>query len=175
VKFNRERQTRVFLIKAANAPTPPRSPADIPSTSSMIKHDLEEISTPTALTDCEAFRPCKNSFERCTHPLARHPLIERLVHDICTVLRETSGTMGANEEKRLTSISFLLRASLAFISIGVKPASCAHRWALVVLPIPGGPEISMARYMFVPFFPGFLKLDFKLPDQSPNHCWSFSI
>jgi hypothetical protein len=30
--------TLVFLIRTFNAPTPPLSPADIPSTSSMIKH-----------------------------------------------------------------------------------------------------------------------------------------
>lgn len=49
--FGWGRRTWVFLIRAANAPTPPRSPADIPSTSSMIKQDFEVISTPAALTD----------------------------------------------------------------------------------------------------------------------------
>lgn len=51
VMFSWGRQTWVFLIRAANAPTPPRSPPDIPSTSSMIKHELEVISAPAALTD----------------------------------------------------------------------------------------------------------------------------
>ena len=50
------KQTWVFLIRAANAPTPPRSPPDIPSTSSMIKHDFEVISTPAALTGWAFFR-----------------------------------------------------------------------------------------------------------------------
>lgn len=42
----KEQQTLVFLIKAFNAPTPPRSPADIPSTSSMIRQLLSVIWTP---------------------------------------------------------------------------------------------------------------------------------
>lgn len=62
----------------------------------------------------------------------------------------------------LTSTSFLLRASLALSSIGVKPSSLAHRCALVVLPMPGGPVIKIAREVFMPFLPGFLKPDFKL-------------
>jgi hypothetical protein len=40
--------TLVFLIKALSAPTPPLSPADIPSTSSMIKHVLSVTGTPAA-------------------------------------------------------------------------------------------------------------------------------
>jgi hypothetical protein len=65
-------------------------------------------------------------------------------------------------QERLTSTSFLLRASLALSSMGVKPVSVAHRCALVVLPIPGGPVIITPRKLFIPFFPGFLKLAFKL-------------
>ena len=63
-----------------------------------------------------------------------------------------------------TSTSFLLRASLALSSIGVKPSSLAQRCALVVLPIPGGPVMSTALKIFIPFFPGFLKPDFRLDD-----------
>ena len=63
-----------------------------------------------------------------------------------------------------TSTSFLLRASLAFNSIGVNPSSLAHRWALVVLPMPGDPVMSTARKTFIPSFPGFLKPDFRLDD-----------
>lgn len=40
--------TFVFLISAFKAPTPPRSPADIPSTSSMIRHVLSVMVTPSA-------------------------------------------------------------------------------------------------------------------------------
>ena len=61
-----------------------------------------------------------------------------------------------------TSTSFLLRASLAFISIGVNPSSLAHKCALVVLPIPGDPVISTARKTFIPLFPGFLNPHFTL-------------
>ena len=59
-------------------------------------------------------------------------------------------------------MSFLLRASLALSSIGVKPSSFAHKCALVVLPMPGGPVIKTAREVFMPFLPGFLKPDFRL-------------
>lgn len=65
-------------------------------------------------------------------------------------------------EDEHTSTSFLLRASLAFNSMGVNPSSLAHKCALVVLPIPGDPVISTARKTFIPSLPGFLKLDFKL-------------
>lgn len=41
--------------------------------------------------------------------------------------------------------SFLLLVSLAFISIGSKPSSLATRWAAVVLPMPGAPEMTTAR------------------------------
>src|SRR6267142_1074617 len=77
--------------------------------------------------------------------------------------------------------------------MGVNPASFAHRCVLVVLPMPGGPVIITPRKTFIPFFPGFLKLAFKLSDlggvisglqqrdrkedkihQSLSHCWSFS-
>lgn len=62
----------------------------------------------------------------------------------------------------LLSTIFLLRASLALSSIGVKPSSFAHKCAAVVLPIPGGPEMKTAREVFIPFFPGFLKFDLRL-------------
>jgi hypothetical protein len=35
----------------------------------------------------------------------------------------------------------------------------ATKCALVVLPIPGEPEMRTARYMFMPSGPGFLKPD----------------
>ena len=69
---------------------------------------------------------------------------------------------GSHAEKVRTSTSFLLLASLAFSSIGVKPSSLAQRWALVVFPMPGGPVISTARNIFVPFLPGFLKPHLRL-------------
>ncbi len=40
--------TLVFLIKALRAPTPPLSPPDIPSTSSMMRHDLSVMAIPAA-------------------------------------------------------------------------------------------------------------------------------
>ena len=46
--------------------------------------------------------------------------------------------------------------------MGVNPSSLAHRWALVVFPMPGDPVISTARKTFIPSLPGFLKLDFRL-------------
>src|SRR5882762_3498545 len=64
----------------------------------------------------------------------------------------------------LTSTSFLLLESLAFTSIGVNPANFAHRCALVVFPIPGGPVIITARKTFRPSLPGFLKPDLRLED-----------
>ena len=48
--------------------------------------------------------------------------------------------------------------------MGVNPASFAHRCALVVFPMPGGPVIITPRKLFIPFLPGFLKLAFKLSD-----------
>ena len=48
-------------------------------------------------------------------------------------------------ERPLTSMSFLLRASLALSSRGLYPACFAMRCAEVVFPIPGGPEIRTAR------------------------------
>jgi len=47
-----DKRTLVFFISAANAPTPPRSPADIPSTSSMMRHDLSVIAMPAAFVAC---------------------------------------------------------------------------------------------------------------------------
>ena len=44
----RQNVTLVLRIRAASAPTPPLSPADMPSTSSMIRHDLSVITTPAA-------------------------------------------------------------------------------------------------------------------------------
>lgn len=62
----------------------------------------------------------------------------------------------------LTSTSLLLRTSLALSSIGVKPSNLAHKCALVVFPMPGGPVINTARNTFMPFFPGFLKSALRL-------------
>lgn len=45
--LDHSRLTFVFLINPFKAPTPPRSPADIPSTSSMIKQVLWLILTPS--------------------------------------------------------------------------------------------------------------------------------
>lgn len=75
----------------------------------------------------------------------------------------------------LFSTSFLLRASLAFSSMGVNPASFAHKWALVVFPIPGGPVIMTARKTFIPSLPGFLKFDLRLLSQLPSHVCSRSM
>ena len=44
-------RTLVFLINAFKAPTPPRSPADIPSTSSMIKQVLWSTRTSATVVD----------------------------------------------------------------------------------------------------------------------------
>lgn len=45
--------TLVFLINVFKAPTPPLSPADIPSTSSIIKQVLESIFNPAAFISCK--------------------------------------------------------------------------------------------------------------------------
>ena len=79
------------------------------------------------------------------------------------------------ECRRRTSTSFLLRASLALSSMGVNPASFAHRCALVVFPIPGGPVIMTARNTFIPSLPGFLKSDLRLASKAFNQLCSFSI
>lgn len=84
--------------------------------------------------------------------------------DVCAILPQFRFESPEGETRRRTSTSFLLRASLALSSMGVNPASFAHRCALVVLPMPGGPVIITPRKMFIPFFPGFLKLAFKLSD-----------
>jgi hypothetical protein len=43
------RPTLVFLISTLRAPTPPRSPADIPSTSSMMRQVFESTLTPATV------------------------------------------------------------------------------------------------------------------------------
>ena len=76
--------TFVFLIKAFRAPTPPRSPADMPSTSSMIRTDLSVISTPEASVVYEKQALVKHTRgltmmdherEGGTHLSTRHPSI----------------------------------------------------------------------------------------------------
>lgn len=47
------RLTLVFLTSAFIAPTPPRSPPDMPSTSSIIRHVLWVIATPETVVDCQ--------------------------------------------------------------------------------------------------------------------------
>ena len=78
-------------------------------------------------------------------------------------------------EGERTSTSFLLLASLALSSIGVNPANFAHKCALVVLPIPGGPVIMTARNTPMPSLPGFLKSDLRLAGQALSQPSSFSI
>lgn len=48
--------TFVFLINASNAPTPPLSPADIPSTSSIIRQVLSVIGMPATFVAYKASR-----------------------------------------------------------------------------------------------------------------------
>lgn len=100
---------------------------------------------------------------------AAHPPIQRRIRDIRTILlhqithqptrSEIDGRRKQSGENR-TSTNFLLLVSLAFNSIGVNPASFATRCALVVFPIPGGPESMTPRKMFIPSLPGFLKFAF---------------
>lgn len=59
--------------------------------------------------------------------------------------------------EKCTSMSFLLRASLALSSSGSYPHSLATRWAVVVFPIPGGPEIKTALCEPIAYLPGRLK------------------
>jgi hypothetical protein len=54
-------------------------------------------------------------------------------------------------------MSFLLLASLAFSSSGSYPQTFPTRWAVVVLPMPGPPEMRTARKTPMAFLPGFLK------------------
>ena len=59
---------------------------------------------------------------------------------------------------------FLLRVSLAFNSMGVYPSTFATRLAVVVFPMPGGPEISAALKEASPVEPrAFL-----------GHHWAFT-
>lgn len=51
-EYSEDSRTFVFLTSAFIAPTPPRSPPDIPSTSSMIRHVLWVIATPVAVVFC---------------------------------------------------------------------------------------------------------------------------
>jgi len=80
------RLTFVFLIKAFRAPTPPRSPADIPSTSSMIKHVL--LSTRIPPTAVVLFGSVQTLFKCSTHlnPFSSEKAVERGIVDIGGVL-----------------------------------------------------------------------------------------
>ena len=98
-----------------------------------------------------------------THSTTLNVTVQRSVIDIHPILDNVSlHRVRVENAESLTSTSFLLRVSLAFISIGVNPASLAQRCALVVFPIPGGPVMRTALKTFVPCLPGFLKPDFKL-------------
>lgn len=99
-----------------------------------------------------------------TYLASTHPPIQGCIMDVCAILYYDLTASLRGRQGQRTSTSFLLRASLALSSIGVNPASFAHRCALLVLPIPGGPVIITPRKLFIPFLPGFLKLAFKLPD-----------
>ncbi len=92
-----------------------------------------------------------------THLTTADIAIERGIVDVHAILGIDKHARTRGYSDSYTSTSFLLRASLAFNSMGVYPASLAHRCALVVLPIPGGPVMRTARLVFIAFLPGFLK------------------
>jgi len=68
-------RTFVFLISAFKAPTPPRSPADMPSTSSMMRHVLSVMVTPSAFVAWRASRSASSPQRTTTtHYIPRsHP------------------------------------------------------------------------------------------------------
>lgn len=82
----------VFLIRATRAPTPPRSPPAMPSTSSMMRHDLSVMTTPAAFVFCGS--PSAQYFVDRSMYLADlatgHPSIQRRIHDVRVVLPKTS-------------------------------------------------------------------------------------
>jgi hypothetical protein len=162
-------RTFVFLISAFKAPTPPWSPADMPSTSSMMRHILSVMVTPRAFvawhTHHSASTPTISKMHTSFPPI--HPSNDRLLMfmPFWQLARSAQALAAFNV---LTSTSFLLCASLAFSSIGVNPSSFTHKCVLVVLPMPGGPEMRTVRKMFILLLPGFLKPDFKLNDLPPQ-------
>ena len=111
-----------FLMRAFSAPTPPRSPADIPSTSSMIITDLRLIDG-SALPSCHAasqrrFVASREVRERTPSEVLKKP--ERLVLSTLVLkafLKEYKlSKYIADECVQRTSINFLLRVSEAFSS-----------------------------------------------------------
>ena len=112
-----------FLMRALSAPTPPRSPADIPSTSSMIITDRREIDG-SALPSCSACHvsyQCTNTTRtlRTVSPVLKKP--ERLVlstFDLKAVYRIANRQQISPHISTTlhTSRSFLLRVSEAFNS-----------------------------------------------------------
>jgi len=128
--------TCVLRISALIVPMPPRSPPDIPSTSSSTIARRPSFAVPG---------------------LAQSPM-ERLWMVWLSSL----------------SSSFLLRVSLAFSSSTSYPSSWHTRCTAVVLPMPGAPDMSIARNVFVAFGPGFLKWACSDFGQSRSHACSFS-
>lgn len=109
--------------------------------------------------------------KKTTYLFPSHPAIQRCILNVHATLHTKEkkiNTRVQHVQNVLASTSFLLRASLALSSIGVNPSSFAHKCALVVLPMPGGPDMSTARKMFIPLLPGFLKPDVKLDDLHPG-------
>lgn len=116
------------LIVSIRSWTPPRSPPDIPSTSSM-------MSTWRIRPD----GPVEN-------PRPDGPPV-RLPND--TAVLVTSSLTRLLRRPPMpppTSFSALLRASLAFTSTVCTPSSRQMIVAALVLPMPGGPEMSTARF-----------------------------
>jgi hypothetical protein len=153
--------TFVFLMRALRAPTPPRSPADIPSTSSMMmivflpherlasvslayKQGVSTLRRRRERKDVRPPRTCRIPSNSCSPPSQRKQ---------STTRHQRSPREGRNG---LTSKSFLLLVSLALSSMIVYPASFATRCAAVVLPMPGPPEMRTARYTPMMSGPGFL-------------------
>jgi hypothetical protein len=107
----------------------------------------------------------ESSAVKHTHAGALHPAVDALVVDVGASLRGHGARGGQRSDRshaislggRCTSMSFLLRASLALSSSGSYPHSLATRWAVVVLPMPGGPESRTALCVPIAFLPGRLK------------------
>ena len=83
--------------------------------------------------------------ELWTYALPLVPLVNSGIVDVHAVLSTNQYRCQTLMEQLHTSTNFLLLASLALSSTGVKPANFAHKCALVVFPIPGDPVIKTAR------------------------------
>lgn len=166
--------TFVFLIKAFKAPIPPRSPALVPSTSSIIKQERPVSSGRSfSLVFVDRLQPMSIGlgFNKLTWPVkkpSRTVLSTVLLSMVCIGIISDSAR-SRNGGLSLTSSSFLLLVSEAFISIGLNPHSFAIRCAEVVFPIPGGPEIKTALKIPQPSFPGFVKRDLTFFGLVPSH------